>query len=229
MNPSRIAERLAQVKQRIAAAARSCDRDPNAVRLIAVSKTRPVSDILEAHAAGQHAFGENYLQDALPKIEALQEYPLEWHFIGRIQSNKTRDIASHFHWVHTLSSAKHARRLSDQRPVELAPLQVCIQVNISGEASKSGTTPEAAGALAEVIAGLPRLALRGLMTMPPADSTEAQQRQIFSALRHLLEDLNRTGLSMDSLSMGMSNDMQAAICEGATMVRIGTAIFGPRQ
>ena len=229
MSPSRIAERLAQVEQRIAAAARSCDRDPNAVRLIAVSKTRPVSDILEAHEAGQRAFGENYLQDALPKIEALQEYPLEWHFIGRIQSNKTRDIASHFHWVHTLSSAKHARRLSDQRPADLPPLQVCIQVNISGEASKSGVTPGETLELARSTASLPRLELRGLMTMPPADSSEAQQRRIFGELRHLLETLNRSGLAMDSLSMGMSNDMQAAICEGATMVRIGTAIFGPRQ
>ncbi len=181
------------------------------------------------HKIGQRAFGENYLQDALPKIEALREYPLEWHFIGRIQSNKTRDIASHFHWVHTLSSAKHARRLSDQRPADLPPLQVCIQVNISGEASKSGVTPGETLELARSTASLPRLELRGLMTMPPADSSEAQQRRIFGELRHLLETLNRSGLAMDSLSMGMSNDMQAAICEGATMVRIGTAIFGPRQ
>lgn len=229
MNPSRIAERLAQVKQRIAAIARSCDRDPNAVRLVAVSKTRPATEILEAFQAGQDAFGENYLQDALPKIEALQTYPLEWHFIGRIQSNKTRDIAAHFHWVHTLSSFKHARRLNDQRPAELPPLQACIQVNVSGEASKGGVSPEETLELARQVARLPRLELRGLMTMPPAHSSEAGQREIFGRLRELLEQLEGAGLPLDSLSMGMSNDMEAAICEGATMVRIGTAIFGPRQ
>jgi pyridoxal phosphate enzyme (YggS family) len=196
---------------------------------VAVSKTRPASEIFAAFQAGQKAFGENYLQDALPKIAALQAHPLEWHFIGRIQSNKTRDIAAHFQWVHTLSKLKHARRLSNQRSAELPPLQVCMQVNISGEASKSGVPPQEAPELARQVAQLPRLQLRGLMTMPPAHSSRAEQREIFGKLHHLLEQLNQGGLTLDSLSMGMSNDMEAAICEGATMVRIGTAIFGPRQ
>jgi pyridoxal phosphate enzyme (YggS family) len=197
---------------------------------VAVSKTRPASDIRQAHEAGQHDFGENYLQEALPKIQALQSLPLVWHFIGRIQSNKTREIAGHFHWVHALASAKHARRLDAQRPEGMTPLQVCLQVNISGEASKGGVTQEEAGALAAEVAALPRLRLRGLMTMPPAGSSEPEQRRIFTALRELMLRLNQEqGLTMDSLSMGMSNDMEAAICEGATMVRIGTAIFGPRK
>ncbi len=196
---------------------------------MAVSKTRPAEEIRAAYEAGQRAFGENYLQEALPKIRELAELPLEWHFIGRIQSNKTSDIASHFHWVHALASAKHAQRLSKQRPSELPPLQICIQVNISGEASKGGVAPQEAAGLARAVAGLPRLRLRGLMTMPPASSDEKEQRRLFAALRDLLHQLDaEEGFSLDTLSMGMSGDMAAAICEGATMVRIGTAIFGPR-
>ena len=228
MKSSRIAERLAQVRSQIDDFARSCDRDPNAIRLIAVSKTRSADEVLDAFAAGQREFGENYLQDALPKIEALKAYPIEWHFIGRIQSNKTRDISAHFNWVHTLSGSKHARRLDSQRPAGLPPLRVCIQVNISGEASKSGVAPGETHELASLIDDLPNLELRGLMTMPPAGSSETEQRRIFRELGELLESLNHKGLNLDTLSMGMSNDMQAAICEGATMVRIGTAIFGPR-
>lgn len=193
-----------------------------------MSKTRTAKEVRAAFEAGQHEFGENYLQDALPKIEALKEHPIQWHFIGRIQSNKTRDISAHFDWVHTLSSSKHARRLDSQRPASLPPLQVCIQVNVSGEASKGGVTPAQTPELAQLIAALPNLQLRGLMTMAPADSSEAGQRRIFRELRKLLESLNQGGLELDTLSMGMSNDMKAAICEGATMVRIGTAIFGPR-
>jgi len=228
--PSRITERLTQVKERLSTFARTCERDPVDIQLIAVSKTRPAEEIRVAFEAGQRAFGENYLQEALPKIRELADLPIEWHFIGRIQSNKTRDIAARFHWVHALASAKHARRLSEQRPGELPPLQVCIQVNVSGEASKGGVAPEETAELARLVATLPRLRLRGLMTMPPAGSSEAEQHRIFGALRKLRDRLNaEEELEMDSLSMGMSGDMEAAVCEGATMVRIGTAIFGPRQ
>ena len=228
MPQTTVADRLAQLQKRIAAAAESCDRDPTQVRLIAVSKTKPVEAILAAHQAGQRAFGENYLQEALEKIQALAELPLEWHFIGRLQSNKTRPIASHFHWVHTLADLKHARRLDAQRPEGLPPLQVCIQVNISGEASKGGIPPDELPELAAEVAKLPRLHLRGLMTMPPKGSTEQEQRRIFSTLRRLLDELRAQGLALDQLSMGMSGDLETAICEGATMVRIGTALFGSR-
>lgn len=228
MTPPKIPQRLAQVKQRIDDFARSCDRDRSEIKLIAVSKTRPASDVLAAWQAGQHAFGENYLQDALPKIEALQEQALEWHFIGRIQSNKTREIAAHFSWAHTLASAKHARRLNEQRPASLPALNVCIQVNISGEQSKAGIDPQELVPLAAAITALPRLKLRGLMTMPPADADESEQRRIFKRLSQLKEHLRKQGYDLDQLSMGMSGDMHAAIYEGATMVRIGTAIFGPR-
>ena len=221
-------QRLAQVKEQIRRFALSCDRDPTTVRLIAVSKTRPASEIREVWEAGQKAFGENYLQDALQKIPALGDCDIEWHFIGRIQSNKTRAIAENFSWVHTLSSLKHARRLNDQRPATLPPLNVCVQLNLSGEQSKSGIAAEELAPLLEKLADLPHLRPRGLMTMPPAMASNEEQHQIFRQLRQLQEEMNRQGHSLDSLSMGMSGDMQAAICEGATMVRIGTAIFGPR-
>ncbi len=206
----------------------ACDRDPRDIRLLAVSKTRPVADILQAVECGQNAFGENYLQDAMKKIEALSDYDIEWHFIGRIQSNKTRAIATHFSWVHTLSQLKHARRLSAQRPESQAALNVCIQVNITGEVSKSGIAPAQLPQLAAEIRQLPRLKLRGLMTMPPADAGQPQQQQVFRQLRELRQELQQAGHALDTLSMGMSNDMHTAICEGATIVRIGTAIFGPR-
>lgn len=225
---SNLQQRLAQVREQIRRFALSCDRDPTTVRLIAVSKTRPASDIREAWQAGQKAFAENYLQDALQKIPILKHCDIEWHFIGRIQSNKTRAIAENFSWVHTLSSLKHARRLSDQRPPDLPPLNVCVQLNLSGEQSKSGIAAEELALLLEKLADLPHLRLRGLMTMPSATASIEEQHQVFGQLRQLQEKMNRQGYALDSLSMGMSGDMQAAICEGATMVRIGTAIFGSR-
>ncbi|HEC07119.1 MAG TPA: YggS family pyridoxal phosphate-dependent enzyme [Thiolapillus brandeum] len=225
---SKLQQRLSQVQAQIRRFALSCDRDPTGVRLIAVSKTRPASDIREVWKAGQKAFAENYLQDALQKIPVLHDCDIEWHFIGRIQSNKTRPIAENFAWVHTLSSLKHGRRLSEQRPEGLPPINICVQLNLTGEASKSGISADELAPLLEKLADLPHLRLRGLMTMPPASATTAEQHEVFSRLHGLLTEMNRQGHGLDSLSMGMSGDMQAAICEGATMVRIGTAIFGPR-
>ncbi len=226
---SPIATRLAQVMQQIVNCARTCDRDPHEINLIAVSKTKPVVDILAAYAVGQRAFGENYLQEAEAKILALSEYAIEWHYIGRIQSNKTASIAKHFDWVHTLSSLKHARRLHEQRPEQLAPLKVCIQLNLSQESSKSGIAEHELQTFAQQVSQLSRLSLRGLMSMPAATATPSEQQALFSRLRQLLKKLQQQGLPLDTLSMGMSNDMQTAICEGATMVRIGTAIFGSRS
>jgi len=221
-------QRLARVHTQIRSHALSCDRDPSEIQLIAVSKTRPASDIRQVWEAGQKAFAENYLQDALQKMPALKDCDIEWHFIGRIQSNKTRAIAENFSWVHTLASFKHARRLDEQRPQALSPLNTCIQVNLSGESSKNGIAKNDLPPLLEKAAKLPHLRLRGLMTMPPAAASSKQQHQIFGQLRQLLKDINQQGYELDTLSMGMSGDMHAAICEGATMVRIGTAIFGPR-
>jgi len=229
MNSSLVAQRLTQLRRRLAESARRCERDPVEIRLVAVSKRHPAEAIRAAWEAGQRDFGENYVQEAVAKMVQLADLPLVWHFIGRIQSNKTRDIAARFHWVHALADAKHARRLSTQRPSGMAPLQVCLQVNVSGEASKGGVAPDEAETLAHEVAGLPHLTLRGLMTMPPADSDEGEQRRIFAELRRLRDAINdHAGLTMDTLSMGMSGDLEAAVCEGATMVRIGTAIFGPR-
>jgi len=225
---NQIPDRLAQVRKRIAEAALACGRDPEEISLLAVSKTKPVADVLSAYEAGQRAFGENYLQDALPKIRAAQEPGIEWHFIGRLQSNKTADISRHFAWVHGLDRLKHAKRLSAQRPADLPPLQVCLQVNLSGEASKGGVTPAGLTELAAEVAGLPRLRLRGLMTMPDPGTDPVDQRAVFAGLRRLLEQLRAGGLALDTLSMGMSGDMEAAITEGSTMVRIGTDIFGAR-
>lgn len=225
---STIAERLAQVRLRIQQAAVAAGRDPAGIQLLAVSKTRPVTDLEAALAAGQTAFGESYLQDALPKIAALGERA-EWHFIGPIQSNKTRQIASHFAWVHSVDRLKIAQRLSEQRPAELPPLNVCLQINTSGETSKAGVSPDEALNLAQALVLLPRLRLRGLMTIPAPTVEMAQQRRPFAQLRALLEQLNASGHELDTLSMGMSNDLEAAIAEGATVVRIGTAIFGPRS
>lgn len=224
---SMIAEKTAQVLGEIAQACARAGRPTEAVTLLAVSKTQPVQAIREAHAAGLTRFGENYLQEALEKMSALQDLPLEWHFIGPIQSNKTRDIAQHFHWVHSVDRLKIATRLSEQRPDQLPPLNVCLQVNISGEASKSGCTPEEAPALAQAIAKLPRLRLRGLMAIPEPEQDLRAQRAIFAQVRELQQRLPVDGL--DTLSMGMSSDLEAAIAEGATLVRIGTALFGARQ
>jgi len=226
---STIASRLQAVQARIRAAEAAAGRPPDAVRLIAVSKTFAASAIREACQAGQHAFGENYLQEALSKIEALPGLPLEWHFIGPIQSNKTRPVALNFSWVHSVDRLKLAERLSAARPEGLPPLQICIQVNVSGERSKSGCQPDALQELALTVACLPRLQLRGLMAIPEATSDVRLQHQRFALLRQLKDQLVTSGLSLDTLSMGMSDDLEPAIAEGATMVRVGRAIFGPRQ
>ncbi len=226
---NQIEERLEKVQQRITRAALACGRDANDIHLLAVSKTKPEKAIQDAYQAGQRAFGENYLQDALAKINNLQALDIEWHFIGRIQSNKTREIAGNFDWAHGLDKLKHARRINDQRPQHLQPINVCIQVNLSGEASKGGVTPDQAVTLAQQINQLPRLRLRGLMTMPDPQSSPQQQRQVFARLQQLLKQMNGNGLLLDTLSMGMSGDMESAIAEGSTLVRIGTDIFGARD
>jgi pyridoxal phosphate enzyme (YggS family) len=197
--------------------------------LLAVSKTFAPDALREAYLAGQTRFAESYVQEALDKIAALRDMPIEWHYIGPIQSNKTRAIAENFIWVHSVDRLKIAERLSEQRPAHLPPLQVCLQINISGEASKSGVVPGEAGALAQAIANLPGLKLRGLMTVPAPGGDVAEQRLPFAQLRKLRDELNLQGLQMDTLSMGMSHDFAAAIAEGATIVRIGTAIFGDRD
>jgi len=222
-----ILSNLQAVRLAVAGAARAAGRGEDEVRLLAVSKTFAAEAVREAYHGGQLAFGENYLQEALGKIEALRDLPLEWHFIGPIQSNKTRPIAEHFAWVHSVDRLKIAERLSAQRPAELPPLNVCLEVNVSGEASKSGVAPAELLPLARAVAALPRIRLRGLMAIPAPAADE--QRAPFAQLRRLLEDLQRQGLPLDTLSMGMSHDFAAAIREGATIVRIGTAIFGARQ
>jgi len=226
---SAIATNLQAVRQRIADAARAAGRKPESVQLLAVSKTWPADAILTAAEAGQHAFGENYAQEALHKMSELQHRPLEWHFIGPVQSNKTRPVAEHFDWVHSVNRPKIAERLCAQRPAHLPPLQVCIEINVSGEQSKSGCPPDGAAALCGAVAALPRLRLRGLMTIPAPTEDLAQQRLAFRKLRDLFERLRRDGLPVDTLSMGMSHDLEAAIAEGATIVRVGTAIFGTRN
>ncbi|SMG42585.1 YggS family pyridoxal phosphate-dependent enzyme [Paraburkholderia susongensis] len=226
-----VAHNLAAVRQRIAAAAQTAGRDAHAVTLLAVSKTFPADAVRAAHAAGQRAFGENYVQEALDKIATLADLraSLEWHFIGPLQSNKTRPVAEHFDWVHSVDRLKIAQRLSEQRPDHLPPLNVCLQVNVSGEASKSGVTLAEAAQIAQQIAALPRLKLRGLMSIPePAGDLDAQ-RAPHRELRELFEQLRHAGLALDTLSMGMSADLEAAVLEGATIVRIGTAIFGVRD
>ncbi|MFM2347594.1 MAG: hypothetical protein RL654_2347 [Pseudomonadota bacterium] len=219
------------VHQRLEAARIRAERPRGSVRLLAVSKTRTSDEVRAAHAAGLQAFGENYVQEGLDKIAALADLRagLEWHLIGPLQSNKTRAVAEGFDWVHSVDRLRTAERLSAQRPPELPPLQVCLQVNISGEDSKSGAPPAELPALARAVAALPRLRLRGLMAIPaPAQGLEAQRRP-HRALRALLEQLRAEGLAVDTLSMGMSDDLEAAVLEGATLVRIGTAIFGARQ
>jgi len=220
---------LQAVHARIAAACAACDRDPAEVRLLAVSKTWPTNALREAAAAGQRAFGESYVQEAVAKIAALTELGLEWHFIGPLQSNKTRQVAESFAWVHSLERLKIAERLSTQRPAGLPPLQICLQVNVSGEASKSGCAPTEAPALATALARLPNLRLRGLMAIPEPTADDALLRSRFALLRELRDQLNGAGHKLDTLSMGMSHDLETAIAEGATIVRVGTAIFGERH
>lgn len=223
---STIAENIANVRERIARSAATAARDPAEITLIAVSKTRPASAIRDAWAAGLRDFGENYLQEALEKIETLSELPLTWHFIGPIQSNKTRPIAEHFDWVHGVDRLKIAQRLSEQRPEHLAPLNICLQVNISREPSKSGVLPEDVAELAEAVAALPRLKLRGLMAIPaPAEDSEGRRQP----LRELRECQQSLPMPLDTLSMGMSDDLGEAVQEGATLVRVGTALFGERE
>jgi hypothetical protein len=225
-----IAGELQHVQRRIVQACTSAGRESSGVTLLAVSKTFGADAVREAFAAGQRRFGENYVQEALAKIEALADLraQLEWHLIGPLQSNKTREVARAFDWVHTIDRLKVAQRLSDQRPAALPPLSVCIQVNVSGEASKSGVPPDELATLARAVAALPHLRLRGLMSIPePVEGFEAQSRP-HRRLRELMAGLQREGLALDTLSMGMSADLEAAVAEGATLVRVGSAIFGER-
>lgn len=223
-----VARTLALVQARIRAAAQACGRDPGEVTLLAVSKTQPVPIIELAYAAGQRCFGENYLQEALAKITALKGRGIEWHYIGALQANKTRDVAEHFAWVHAVDRERIARRLANQRPPALPPLNVCIEVRLSDEPDKNGVAPDEVATLADIIAGLPRLRLRGLMAIPAPTSSPEQQRIPFRQLHELRDMLNARGHTLDTLSMGMSADLETAIAEGATLVRIGSAIFGPR-
>ncbi|MBU0806224.1 YggS family pyridoxal phosphate-dependent enzyme [Pseudomonas spirodelae] len=223
---STIAENIAKVGVRIREAAQASQRDCGSIGLLAVSKTKPAAAVREAFAAGAQDFGENYLQEALDKQAELYDLPLTWHFIGPIQSNKTKAIAEHFSWVHSVDRLKIAERLSAQRPAHLPALNICLQVNVSGEASKSGCHPDELPALAQAVTQLPNLRLRGLMTIPEPTDDPIEQRAAFARLRELQQGLN---LGLDTLSMGMSHDLEAAIAEGATWVRIGTALFGARD
>ena len=227
---STIADNISQVAARIRRAEQAAQRVADSVQLLAVSKTKPVAAVREAYAAGVRDFGENYLQEALGKQRELTDLPLCWHFIGPIQSNKTRDIAQNFAWVHSVDRLKIAQRLSEQRPAELPALNICIQVNVSGEASKSGCTPADLPALAAAISALPHLTLRGLMAIPEPTDDRAEQDAAFAAVRELNKSLQDSlNLPLDTLSMGMSHDLESAIAQGATWVRIGTALFGARD
>ena len=224
-----IATQLQAVHARIAAACHAAGRDPAQVGLLAVSKTFGAEAVRAAHAAGETAFGENYIQEAVDKMAALADLPLQWHCIGPIQSNKTRLVAEHFHWAQTVDRLKIAQRLSEQRPVHLPPLQVCLQVNVDGGATKSGVAPEELPALARAVTQLPRLQLRGLMCIPDPQPDDAAMRAVFLRARALYDELRAAGLPLDTLSMGMSGDLESAIAAGSTLVRVGTAIFGGRS
>jgi hypothetical protein len=219
---------LQRVQTRISDAAISYGRDPASIQLLAVSKTKPVADILAAYDAGQSHFGENYLNEALEKISKLHHLGITWHFIGRIQGNKTKAIAENFDWVHSVCDIRHAQRLAQQRPPERGRLNLCIQVNLSGEESKGGVVPESVVETAKTMQQLPNIQLRGLMTLPRPETQLEQQRLPFKQLAQLYDRLNEIGLGLDTLSMGMTGDLEAAIAEGATIVRIGTALFGQR-
>ncbi len=223
-----LAENFAAVEQRIVAACTAAERARSDVTLLAVSKTVPASLIAEAASLGQRAFGENYVQEALPKLAALAGRGLCWHHIGPIQSNKTADIAAHFDWAQGVDRLKIATRLSEQRAAQLPALNICVQVNVSGEVSKSGCTPDETLALCRAVSALPRLRLRGLMTLPAPMQSEAQARAAFAQLKCLFQSVRADGLALDTLSMGMSDDLEAAIAEGATLIRIGSALFGAR-
>ena len=225
-----ITENLQDVRGRISQACLRAGRPKDAVALLAVTKTFPAQAVRDAHAAGQQAFGENYVQEAIDKIQALADLRprLQWHLIGPLQSNKTRVVAEHFDWVQSVDRLKIAQRLSEQRPPDLPPLNVCIQVNSSGEDSKSGVTPGEALGLAREVSVLPHLRLRGVMALPAPSADAAEQSRAFREIRDLFNELQASGLPVDTLSMGMSGDLEAAILEGSTMVRVGTALFGHR-
>jgi pyridoxal phosphate enzyme (YggS family) len=224
-----IESRLESVRSSIAQAVSDYDRPENSVQLLAVSKTRTPDEITTVYNCGQIHFGESYLQEALAKIEQLRDKNIEWHFIGRVQSNKTKPIAENFDWVHSVDKLKYAQRLSDQRPESMAPLNICLQINIDDEESKGGVHPEDAPELVQQISKLPNISLRGLMTIPSPAQDMNKQRTPFKKLRELRDTLATDDLPLETLSMGMSDDMEAAIAEGATIVRVGTAIFGPRN
>lgn len=225
---SAFAERMQAAHRRLAQAAAAAGRDPSGIVLLAVSKGFPEPVIRAAHAAGQRAFGESYAQEGVAKVLATADLDLEWHFIGPLQSNKTALVARHFAWVHGIDRLRIAERLAHARPAGLPPLQVCIQVNVSGEASKSGVAPGQAAALAAAVAALPGLRLRGLMAIPEATADPRRQREPFHALARLAAEIRATGIALDTLSMGMSGDFEAAVAEGATIVRLGSALFGER-
>lgn len=224
-----ITERLEAVRGRISTAEARFERPAGSVTLLAVSKKHPAEAVRAAAGTGQRRFGESYAQEAVTKIAALADLDLEWHFIGPLQSNKTRDVAAHFDWVHSLDRLKLARRLSEQRPAGLGPLQVCLQLNVSGEVNKAGCQPHELPELARAVSQLPNLQLRGLMTIPARSEGFDAQRRPFRLLRQAFEQLRLTGFELDTLSMGMSADLEAAVAEGATIVRVGTDVFGARQ
>jgi len=229
MGPQNLPENIRRVQERVSLAARKCGRPVDSVTLLAVTKSQPPERIRAAHEAGLREFGESYLKEALGKIKALTDLPLTWHFIGSVQANKTRLIAEHFAWVHAVDRLRIAARLAEQRPHHAPLLNVCLQVNLDSEAAKGGVAPGEVAALAAEVAALPQLRLRGLMCIPPADADLAQQRRRFAAVARLLASLNAGGAGLDTLSMGMSADLEAAVMEGATIVRVGTALFGARN
>ncbi len=229
MNPQNLLDRIRDTRTRLAAAAARCGRSVDSITLLAVSKGQPAAVVAAAVAAGLTEFGESYLQEALAKQDALAAATaLRWHFIGRLQANKTRAVAERFAWVHGVDRLRIAQRLSEQRPYHAGPLNVCLQVNIAAEQSKGGAAPEEVPELAHAVAALPRLRLRGLMCIPPEESDPERQRLWFARLRQLQEALNTQGAGLDTLSMGMSADLEAAVLEGSTCIRVGTALFGPR-
>ena len=228
MSPQNLPARIQAVQERVARAAEAAGRSAQSVTLLAIGKAQPLPLLNAATACGLEHFGESYLQEALAKITALRERGLTWHFVGRVQANKTRPIAEEFAWVHALDRVRIAERLAAQRPPHAPPLNVCLQVNLAGEGAKGGVAPEELAPLAAAVAKLPRLALRGLMCIPPEETEPARQRAWFAKLRELRDQLNVQGARLDTLSMGMSGDFEAAIAEGATIVRLGTALFGPR-
>jgi PLP dependent protein len=228
MAPQNLPERVRAVRDRMRRAADACGRDVDSVTLLAVTKTHSAETIHAAAACGLEHFGESYLREALPKIETLRGHELTWHFIGQLQANKTRAVAENFAWVHGVDRLRIAERLSEQRPAHAPPLNLCLQVNVAGEESKGGVAPENLAELATAVAVLPRLQLRGVMCIPPPEEDEARQRHWFSAAAKLMRHLQVPGTTLDTLSMGMSSDLEAAIKEGATIIRVGTALFGPR-